>query len=80
MYQRQPHTHLTCGFCLQPKIIRSKPHETKSGQPICGDCLEEWNRCFKAPEDLVDLIRVALFTKHNQPPRKGLYHLERYTK
>ena len=30
MYQRQPHTHLTCGFCLQPKIIRSKPHETKS--------------------------------------------------
>ena len=25
MYQRQPHTHLTCGFCLQPKIIQSKP-------------------------------------------------------
>jgi hypothetical protein len=31
---------LTCGFCLQPKIIRSKPHETKSGQPICDhDCV-----------------------------------------
>jgi hypothetical protein len=43
MRQRQPHTHMTCGFCLQPKIIRSKPYETKSGQPIC---LEEYNRCF----------------------------------
>ena len=38
MQQRQPHTHMTCGFCLQPKIIRSKPHETKSGQPICPEC------------------------------------------
>ena len=46
MQQRQPHTHMTCGFCLQPKIIRSKPHETKSGQPICPDCLVEWNKCF----------------------------------
>jgi transposase-like protein len=46
MTARQPHTHMTCGFCLQPKIIRSKPHETKSGQPICPDCLEEYNRCF----------------------------------
>ena len=43
MQQRQPHTHMTCGFCLQPKIIRSKPHETKSGQPICEDCLKEYN-------------------------------------
>lgn len=30
MQQRQPHTHMTCGFCLRPNIIRSKPHETKS--------------------------------------------------
>lgn len=50
MQQRQPHTHLTCGFCMRPKIIRSKPHETKSGQPICDDCLADWNRCFKVPE------------------------------
>jgi len=46
MNYRQPHTHATCGFCLQPKIIRSKPHETKSGQPICPDCLDDWNKCF----------------------------------
>lgn len=25
--RRQPHTHATCGFCLRPNIIRSKPHE-----------------------------------------------------
>ncbi len=50
MKPRQPHTHLTCGFCLQPKIIRSKPHETKSGQPICDDCLEEYNRSFQLRE------------------------------
>ena len=29
---RQPYTHMTCGFCLKPKIVRPKPHETKSGQ------------------------------------------------
>ena len=46
MNYRRPHTHATCGFCLQPKIIRSKPHETKSGQPICPDCLDDWNKCF----------------------------------
>lgn len=23
-----------------------QPHETKSGQPICDDYLEEYNRCF----------------------------------
>lgn len=46
MNYRQPHTHATCGFCLQPKIIRSKPHETKSGQPICPDCLDDLNKCF----------------------------------
>ena len=34
---------------MKPKIIRSKPHETKSGQPICPDCLEEWNKCFPTP-------------------------------
>ena len=45
MQQRQPHTHLTCGFCMRPKIIRSKPHETKS-----DDCLAKWNQCFKVPE------------------------------
>lgn len=49
MQQRQPHTHMTCGFCLQPKIIRSKPYETKSGQPICPDCLDDWNKCFPDP-------------------------------
>lgn len=49
MHQRQPHTHMTCGFCMQPKIIRSKPHETKGGQPICPDCLVDWNKCFPDP-------------------------------
>ena len=52
MQQRQPHTHMTCGFCLQPKIIRSKPHETKSGQPICPDCLEEYNAIFQSLRSL----------------------------
>lgn len=51
MQQRQPHTHMTCGFCLQPKIIRSKPHDTKGGQPICDDCLKEWNACFSKPTE-----------------------------
>ena len=51
MQRRQPHTHMTCGFCLQPKIIRSKPHETKSGQPICDDCLKEYNACFSKPAE-----------------------------
>lgn len=51
MQRRQPHTHMTCGFCLQPKIIRSKPHETKSDQPICDDCLKEWDDCFSKPVD-----------------------------
>ena len=51
MQQRQPHTHMTCGFCLQPKIIRSKPHETKGGQPICPDCLEEYNAIFSKPQE-----------------------------
>ncbi len=50
MRDSQPHTHLTCGFCLQPKIIRSKPHETKSGQPICDGGFERIQRLFfKAP-------------------------------
>ncbi len=31
MRDRQPHTHLTCGFCLQPKIIRTL-------RPTCGIC------------------------------------------
>ena len=31
MQQRQPHTHLTCGFC-----IRSKPHQTKARQPFAN--------------------------------------------
>jgi len=48
---RKRHAHMTCGFCLQPKIVRSKPHETKSGQPICPDCLEDWNACFPKPVD-----------------------------
>lgn len=51
MNYRQPHTHATCGFCLQPKIIRSKPHETKSGQPICPECLDDWNKCFPPVDD-----------------------------
>ena len=51
MTARQPHTHMTCGFCLQPKIIRSKPHETKSGQPICPYCLEEYNAIFSKPPE-----------------------------
>ena len=41
MQQRQPHAHIN--------IIRSKPHETKSGQPICPDCLKEWDACFSKP-------------------------------
>ena len=67
MYQRQPHTHLTCGFC-----IRSKPHETKSGQPICDDCLEEWNKCFPPLTSVNNLSIVR--------PVASLIHLERYTK
>ena len=51
MQQRQPHTHMTCGFCLRPNIIRSKPHETKSGQPICDDCLKEYNAIFSKPPE-----------------------------
>lgn len=43
---RQPHTHATCGFCLRPNIIRSKPHEKRAGHPICPECLEDWARCF----------------------------------
>lgn len=39
MDQRRRHSHMTCGFCLQPKIVRSKPHETKGCQPIYPDCL-----------------------------------------
>ena len=58
MQQRQPHTHMTCGFCLQPKIIRSKPHETKSGQPICEDCLKEYNRCFPPLTEVNNLPTV----------------------
>ena len=52
MDHRRHYSHMTCGFCLQPKIIRSKPHETKSGQPICPDCLDcldDWNKCFPDP-------------------------------
>lgn len=49
MDQRRHHSHMTCGFCLQPNIVRSKPHETKSGQPICPDCLADWHRCFPDP-------------------------------
>ena len=26
-----------------------QPHETKSGQPICPDCLDDWNKCFPDP-------------------------------
>lgn len=51
MDQRRHYSHMTCGFCLQPNIVRSKPHETKSGQPICPDCLKEWNACFSKPVD-----------------------------
>jgi len=72
MQQRQPHTHMTCGFCLQPKIIRSKPHETKSGQPICDDCLDEWNKCFP-PLTSVNYLSIV-------KPVASLIHLERYTK
>ena len=43
MRERQPHTHATCGFCLRPNIIRSRPHEKRSGQPICPDCLADWH-------------------------------------
>ena len=50
MQQRQPHTHLTCGFCMRANIIRSKPHQTKGGLPICDDCLEEYNRRFPLTE------------------------------
>lgn len=73
MQRRQPHTHLTCGFCLQPKIIRSKPHETKSGQPICDDCLAEWEKCFPDPLTTVNNLSIVV-------PVASLIHLERYTK
>lgn len=50
---RRAHTRAECGFCLQPKIVRSKPHETKGDQPICDDCLKEYDACFaKPPEPL----------------------------
>ena len=69
MYQRQPHTHLTCGFCLQPKIIRSKPHETKSGQPICDDCLADWNKCFTTVNNLPIVNPVV-----SLPTWRGIHH------
>ena len=50
MRDRQPHTHATCGFCLRPNIIRSKPHETRAGQPICPECLADWDKCFPTPQ------------------------------
>lgn len=37
---RQPHTHATCGFCLRPNIIRSKPREERAGQPICPEMVD----------------------------------------
>ena len=48
---RQPHTHATCGFCLRPVIVRSKPREERAGQPICPECLVDWGggRCFPQP-------------------------------
>ena len=64
MRDRQPHTHLTCGFCLQPKIIRSKP--------ICDDCLKEWNKCFPDPLTTVNNLSTLI-------PVASLIHLERYT-
>ena len=65
MQYRHPRTHLTCGFCM-----RSKPHETKSGQPICDDCLEEYNRCFP----LTEVNNLSIVT-----PVASLIHLERDT-
>lgn len=61
MQRRQPHTHMTCGFCLQPKIIRSKPHEKRANEPICPDCLKEWGACFsKPPEPLQKSFEFVL--------------------
>jgi hypothetical protein len=34
--RRQPHTHATCGFCLRPNIIRSKPHEDRRPAHLPG--------------------------------------------
>ena len=65
MQRRQPHTHMTCGFCLQPKIIRSKP--------ICPDCLVDWNKCFPDPLTTVNNLPTL-------EPVASLIHLERYTK
>jgi hypothetical protein len=47
--RHQAHTHATCGFCLRPNIIRSKPHEERASQPICPERLEDWARCFPQP-------------------------------
>lgn len=73
MSARQPHTHLTCGFCLQPNIVRSKPHETKGDRPICPGCLADWRRCF--PDHLTTVNNLSTLE-----PVASLIHLERYTK
>ena len=46
-----------------------QPHETKSGQPICPDCLEEYNRCFPPLTSVNNLPIVR--------PVASLIHLER---
>lgn len=38
-----------CGFCSQPKIPPGTVPATRGGQPICDDCLDDWNKCFPNP-------------------------------
>jgi transposase-like protein len=57
------HTHKACYFCGKPKIIRSKPHETRSGKPICPDCLGEWDKCFKEPLTEINYLPNLTFDK-----------------
>lgn len=56
--QRAIRSLLSCGFCMRPKIVRSQPFETRAGEPICRECLEEWQRCFK--EDRQKSFEFAL--------------------
>lgn len=42
---------IKCGYCDRPNIDPKEPHETRGDQPICPDCLKEWNACFSKPVD-----------------------------
>ena len=42
---RQPHPHATCGFCLRPNIIRSKPREEYDG----AETIKPWGSYSMCP-------------------------------